>query len=355
MHLLDDITALSHAFGTSDYVQGGGGNSSAKSADTLWVKPSGTTLAGMTPESFVALDRAKLGRLFTLDVPPDATAREVLVKDVMLAAVKPGQTARPSVEAPLHDILTGAFVVHTHPALVNGLVCSQRAAETVARLFPDALWVPYIDPGYTLCMGVRRHVQDYTQRRGRSPSVILLQNHGLFVTADTADAMRGLYGHVMQTLRREYEKAGIATELPNPKQAPAEAVEAMKQTLRALLGPDAIGMAYGGIFAVPPEPLSPDQIVYAKSFPYEGPLTRESVAAFRARRGYTPWVAVTPAGVFGLGTSQRKAEVAVELTLDAALVRQLTDAFGGPRYLTERDREFIEHWEAEFYRRKQMG
>ena len=45
MHELEIITALSHEFGTPDFVIGGGGNTSFKNAETLWVKPSGTTLA----------------------------------------------------------------------------------------------------------------------------------------------------------------------------------------------------------------------------------------------------------------------------------------------------------------------
>jgi hypothetical protein len=59
MDLLNTITSLSHEFGTADFVKGGGGNTSAKNADTLWVKPSGTTLAGLTPQSFIAMSRAK--------------------------------------------------------------------------------------------------------------------------------------------------------------------------------------------------------------------------------------------------------------------------------------------------------
>ncbi len=39
MGLLEIITGLSHEFGTVDYVRGGGGNTSAKDGDTLWVGP----------------------------------------------------------------------------------------------------------------------------------------------------------------------------------------------------------------------------------------------------------------------------------------------------------------------------
>jgi rhamnose utilization protein RhaD (predicted bifunctional aldolase and dehydrogenase) len=205
MNLLETITQLSHEFGTADFVKGGGGNTSAKTADTLWVKPSGTTLAGLTPQTFVVLDRAKLVSLYAVAIPQDSHARETLVKDMMAAAVKPDSIGRPSVEAPLHDILSGTFVVHTHPSLVNGLTCAKQGAAACARLFPDALWIPYIDPGFTLCMDVRCRL--------RGQKLVILENHGIFVAGDTADEIRATYRRVLVALRSEYAKVGISTEL----------------------------------------------------------------------------------------------------------------------------------------------
>jgi len=152
---------LSHLYGTADYVQAGGGNTSCKTAETLWIKPSGTTLGALTMESFVAMDRKLLGRLYEEETPSDPTAREELVKERMAAAVRPETPGRASVEAPLHDSLSAVFVVHTHPASVNGLTCALGGRAAAARLFPAARWMPYVDPGYTLCMAVREAVQAY--------------------------------------------------------------------------------------------------------------------------------------------------------------------------------------------------
>ena len=354
MDLLTEITKLSHEFGTPDYVKGGGGNSSAKTADTLWVKPSGTRLAELSPETFVAMDRARLGRLYQAEIPRDSTAREVLVKDMMAAAVKPGQKARASVEAPLHDILERAFVVHTHPALVNGMTCSRNGAAVCARLFPDALCVPYIDPGFTLCMDVRRRVSDHAKRHGKQPAVLILKNHGIFVAGDTPEEIRSAYGQVLDALRAEYRKAGIATELRVVRSSKPGEAESVRQTLSSLLGEEAAFVVGGDAFEVAPGPISPDHIVYAKSYPYAGLLTREGVADFQKRRGYWPKIFVTAAGVFGVGNTRSKAELALELAQDGALVMQLAAAFGGIQFLVDAAREFIENWEVESYRQQQM-
>ena len=111
---LKTIVELSHEFGTVEYVKGGGGNTSVKDETTLWVKPSGTTLGGLTEETFVTLNRAKVNELFEVETPAKSAAREELVKNLMAEAVE-NEAGRPSVEAPLHNILNTRFVVHTHP------------------------------------------------------------------------------------------------------------------------------------------------------------------------------------------------------------------------------------------------
>lgn len=240
--LLTTITELSHEFGTPDFVKGGGGNTSCKSADTLWVKPSGTTLASLTPATFVALDRQKLRRLYDTTMPAATHEREQVVKELMAAAVLPGSKGRPSVEAPLHDILTGVFVVHTHCTLVNGLTCARHGAAACARLFPEALWIPYIDPGFTLCRDV--------QQRLRGQRLVILENHGIFVAGDSPDEIRGTYQCVLGALRAEYLKAGIATEL-KPGAVPVE-----------------------------PDPVTPDHMVYTKH-PVLGPQMAADCALIR--------------------------------------------------------------------------
>jgi len=354
LKLLDEIVTLSHEFGTPDYVRGGGGNTSCKTADTLWVKPSGTTLAGMTSATFVAMNRAAMQRLYAIEVPTDSQAREELVKNVMAESVMPGHTGRPSVEAPLHELLSGAFVVHTHPALVNGMTCSRNGAEFCARLFPDALWIPYIDPGFTLCVDVRKRVQEFVAKTGKAPTLLFLENHGVFVTGNTADEIRATYRRVMDTLKAEYSKAKVGMTLVMSAPGDFAAVEAARQAIAGTLGSDATAMAYSEGFAVAEGPVSPDHIVYSKSYPYKGQPTAAGLAAFRATHGYIPKVVITPAGVFGVSPAMKQASLALELAKDGALVCQLAKAFGGIQFMTDRARLFIENWEVESYRQKQV-
>lgn len=346
--LLKNIVALSHEFGTPDFVKGGGGNTSVKNAETLWIKPSGTTLAGLSEQDFVAVDRKVLSALFAMEVPPDPAVREAKVKDLMMAAVCGGSRGRPSVETPLHDVFRATYVVHTHAVLVNGMTCGRNGRAEAARLFPDALWLPYMDPGFTLSMAVRKAVAAYEQEHGRQPDLIFLENHGIFVAGDTPEKIRAVYTHVNDVLRRYYEEKSIPQTLitSSPESSREAGVLARWPGIQAVVP--------GGRFAVVSGPLTPDHMVYAKAYPFDQPLTDDARETFVARHGYTPRVVITPNGVFGIGKNEAQARLALELARDGALVGQLAEGFGGVQLMNEAARSFIESWEVESYREMQM-
>jgi len=343
---LKTIVELSHEFGTTDYVKGGGGNTSVKNESTLWVKPSGTTLGGLIEETFVTLNRARVNELFDEETPEESAAREELVKNFMAEAVE-NKAGRPSVEAPLHNILNTRFVVHTHPFLVNGLTCAADGEGVAKRLFPDALWVEYIDAGYTLSVELKGRIEQYTLEHGKGPEVILLQNHGIFVAADSAEEIRDLYAGVMDALRLEYEKADITDTL---EVADAEPAPQTEEQIRQLFGVDAQHVVSCGMFACVPGPITPDHLVYARAFPFTDELSEEAVEKYRAKHGFAPKVVIGENRVFGIGATRNNAELALELAQDGAQVMQLAQAFGGIDYMTDRAREFIENWEVESYR-----
>jgi len=353
MDILKTISELSHAYGTAEYVKAGGGNTSCKDAETLWIKPSGTTLAGLRPETFVRMDRAVLSHLYEAAAPVDSADREAWVKNIMDSAVKAGTRGRPSVEAPLHDSLSARYVVHTHPPIVNGMTCAVGGREAAARLFPDALWVPYIDPGYMLCMSVRRSVRTYKAEHGMEPGVMFLANHGVFVSGNTEAQIRDTYTRVFDTLKRTYRACGVSTEVCVGESPSDAQVAEWRQVLSEALGKDAAALAVSGRFDVGNGPISPDHIVYAKSYAFEGVLSVGELLAFVSARGYTPRVIVTENAVLGVGTNTRTAQLALELALDGARVKQLASAFGGLCYLSNASRRFIENWEVESYRAKQ--
>ena len=359
--MLPELTLLAEAsrrYGADpQYIFGGGGNTSWKDAAALYIKPSGVSLATIQPDQFVKMERAAIRRLFAIAPPSDPGVREAQVKELMLAAVAKDSRGRPSVEAPVHEVIPQRYIIHTHSVLLNGLTCAANGAAACRRLFPAALWIEYVDPGYTLSTVVKARVEQYQRDHGTPPDTIFLQSHGVFVAGDTVDAIHARYDALLAAVRAAYAAAGVATTLTVGAPAPA-ALRDLAPALRSWLGGERARAAVSaaGDFAVATGPLTPDHIVYGRSFPFIGAPDAAALAAFKTQRGYQPIILRVPGqAVFTAEVSLKSARLAMESAQNAALVQQLTAAFGGPRYFSDRERGFIESWEVESYRRNLMA
>jgi NAD(P)-dependent dehydrogenase (short-subunit alcohol dehydrogenase family)/rhamnose utilization protein RhaD (predicted bifunctional aldolase and dehydrogenase) len=353
---LNIIAELSRLYGADTrFVLAGGGNTSYKDEENLYIKPSGIALADMTEKDFVKLDRKKVREIFSIVPPVDANEREAFVKRVMENAVCHDSSGRPSVEAPVHEAMVSAFVVHLHPAFVNGMTCGIDGKKRCAELFPDSLWIEYVDPGYSLAVCVEREIAKFTQERGGQPEVIFIQNHGVFIGSDNHEGIKRHYSHIMEKLEAVYKTGKVATTLETGDKN-METVLALSPKLRGWLATDNSRMMVESSepFTVTLGPLTPDHIVYAKSFALVNDSPDHvSLARFAEKNGYKPLVVSVPKkAVLCAAKSLKDAKTVELLARDAALVQQLTHAFGGPNYLPEKSYKFIENWEVESYRKK---
>ena len=352
------IRELSNRYGADpEFVLAGGGNTSCKDEKYLYVKPSGVSLAKIKETDFVKLDRKIVHSCFELGEFADKDEREAHIKKLMAFAVV-GEGARPSVEAPLHEIMPFRYVVHTHPAVVNGMTCGCDGARVCAELFPDALWVDYCDPGFTLAKVVYDACVGYRAAKGGDPKVIFLQNHGVFVGADSAEEIDALYADMIRKLTDYCAAKGVDTAPVVPGTPDSDCVMRYAPYLRGWMRPDADGrpvtVGAAGGFSIPRGPLTPDHLVYAKAF---GVISDDpdaaAVEAFRSKRGYAPRMVEVPGkAVFCAGKNKAATVTVRELALNGARIEKIAAAFGGVHYLTDAQREFIENWEVESYRAK---
>ncbi|GHT97391.1 short-chain dehydrogenase [Spirochaetia bacterium] len=366
---IQKLTDISHYYGSNvDYVIAGGGNTSFKDETTLYIKGSGTTLSDICPEGFVKMDRAKLARIWENAYPPDPDAREAAVLTDMMAARMPGEEQkRPSVETLLHDVLPFAYVVHTHPAIVNGLTCSQQGEQAMTELFgEDAIWIPITNPGYILSLEVKNAQDAYTARRGKPADIIFLQNHGVFVGADTTEAIDARYTRITGTLEKRIHKkpdfAHTSDAYRDSAKIGAVLAELAGQAVFERNNEFARLTENAAAFHPVSSAFTPDHIVYAGSDPLFIALTgggapadhiRDAWKKHVNRTGRAPKIAaVQGLGVFGLGQSEKTARLALELFTDTAKVAVYAEAFGGGRFMTADKIDFINNWEVERYRSK---
>lgn len=204
MKKIDDLIKISQLYGAdSRFVIAGGGNTSYKNEEKIWVKASGSSLATITENGFAVLNRAKLNMMTGKVYSSDVAEREDQVKrDLEEATITKGK--RPSVETSMHNIINYAFVVHLHPTLVNGLMCSQNAETELVNIFGEkSVFVEYTDPGYVLFKKVNDKIEEYRLKYSEEPKVIWLQNHGIFVAADSIDEIQQIYNQILQKLEEK--------------------------------------------------------------------------------------------------------------------------------------------------------
>ena len=363
MKAIEQLVEISRRYGAdSRYVIAGGGNTSCKDDRHLWVKASGHALATIGEDGFAVLDRALLAPMGSKAYSSDTAEREAQVKDD-LAAANLTRDRRPSVETSLHDCMEYTFVVHLHPTLVNGLMCSVNAAEKCAELFPDALYVEFTDPGYTLFKKVYDRIAAYKEAHGSQPKVIFLQNHGVFVGADTCEEIDAIYAKMMATLE------ACVKPLPEGPAEISDAVTEFIPAVRQILSRGGRGLktlkvtgnaltdwALANRKAVS-LPFTPDIIVYCKSeFLVLEPDVKKAEAAIEeyiARRGHTPKVLLVPGiGLVAAGDNAKQAGTITEVFLDEIKVAFYARSFGGEHGMEPAWISFIDNWEVENYRRK---
>ena len=202
---LETIVRISNKYGRdASYVLAGGGNTSYKTEDVIYVKGSGTSLATITEEGFVCLDRRALSAITERQYPAEMSDsdREAEVLAAMMDARTSEDKARgkrPSVETLLHNLLPQKYVLHVHPATVNAMTCAKNGEAACAKLFPDALWIPETQPGYTLAHLCSERIKE-AEAKGARVYLIFLQKHGVFFAADYEETLDARFLRVMITV-----------------------------------------------------------------------------------------------------------------------------------------------------------
>lgn len=168
-----------------DLVQAGGGNSAYKITDEkMAIKASGYQLAEVTEKSGYAIVNPKIIKNAFLGCENLDEMTEEQSKRILEKAFLEGE--RPSIETFLHSI-SGRYSLHTHPVVVNALTCRKNGEEIIHKLFPDALIIPYATPGIELAKAYFKEYKKYKNDFKNEPKFVFLMNHGLLVSADTAD------------------------------------------------------------------------------------------------------------------------------------------------------------------------
>lgn len=374
---LKQLTEMSNRYGANvDFVIAGGGNTSWKDDETLYVKPSGTALGTIKAEDFIPMDRAQLHEMLNIEYPANDAEREALALEKMLAAVKIPGARRPSVEALLHSLFPYRFILHIHPSKVNGLTCSMGGKELAEKLFGDEIvWVEGVRPGYTLAAYCKNALEAHKAKTGKDAQILIMQNHGVFYAADTVEEIDALSKKVMDKLSEQIEKEPSFA----PAEFDAERAAAIAPAIRMLFAQDGKAVvefvcnettkafaASKAEFEKIELPFTPDHIVYCKAYPLfveaketmneQYDALENAWKAYIEKNGFAPKVvAIEGLGFYVCGKTPKDAATVKTLLLDGMKIGVYAESFEGRHPMIPDLIDFIVNWEAENYRSKMAG
>jgi HAD superfamily hydrolase (TIGR01549 family) len=140
-----------------DLVQAGGGNSSVKHDEWMFIKASGINMSNITESAGYVVVNNKA-------ILEDIKKK---VKDVINYNVL--SNTRGSIETYMHSILK-KYTLHIHPIQVNRILITKNARTYFSNRFPQALIIDYFTPGIKIC--------DEIKSKYNNENIIFMTNHG---------------------------------------------------------------------------------------------------------------------------------------------------------------------------------
>lgn len=180
MSIPNEIVSISRYYGSHPgYVIAGGGNTSYKEGEKLWIKASGISLADIDESGFVCLSRIHLDKISGAVYSKDPSQREEQVKWDLKAAIIGDK--RPSVETSLLNL----FTLFVNNELTGLFVMGPEEFSKTAKPFtPDN--IVYCKSEYLLTGGnaarVNSEIESFEIKYDFFPRIIGLEKAGLIST-----------------------------------------------------------------------------------------------------------------------------------------------------------------------------
>jgi rhamnose utilization protein RhaD (predicted bifunctional aldolase and dehydrogenase) len=183
---LEEFIAMSRYAGERfDLVQAAGGNASVKYAnDEMIIKASGYLLSDVRlGKGYSRVITSQVARIIKDEKVVSLESkreREIATAELIRSATL-NASVRPSIETIFHASLM-KYTLHTHPIAVIALSIRKDWKELADVIFNDCnvALVDYFTPGIDLAIALNSEVQKFVE----TPSIIILQNHGLIITSD---------------------------------------------------------------------------------------------------------------------------------------------------------------------------
>jgi HAD superfamily hydrolase (TIGR01549 family) len=160
-----------------DLVQAGGGNTSVKINDLMFIKASGYNLTNIDEINGYTVINNKL---LLEDINANKT-KDVIEYNFI-------GNKRGSIETFMHSILK-KYTVHLHPIQINRILVSKKAIEIINEVYPNSLIIEYLTPGIKVCNKIKE--------KYNNENIIFLLNHGIIITSNDINHVYNLINDVL--------------------------------------------------------------------------------------------------------------------------------------------------------------
>ncbi len=342
----------------SNLVLHGGGNTSVKIDDILYVKGSGWDLATIEKEGFSPVKTIKLIELLDYERLSDSDMVR-LQREALIDKNAPN----PSVEAILHALIPYKFVDHTHADAMVTISNSNYGEEIISEIYRDYLIVPYVMPGFLLAKTVYSMSEeiDWESIKG-----IILLNHGIFTFANSA---KESYENMIRavSIAENYIKKSKKRKTHNLEEIKRLISEAKGYEVVMRINRDRVAKQFAskesedlysrGV-------LTPEHIIRTKRVPiifkdnYQEELRRyidDYIDYFNRYSSGSEimlnpapnWAVLKDFGTVSFGRDEREAKIIEDINNHT--MRAMIDAkrLGGYKSISQEDSFFMEYWELE--------
>lgn len=338
LQIVKDLIDIStYAGNRTDYTQGGGGNTSVKDLEKgiMLIKASGFRLVDISEtNAFVAVDQKKISKYYLnvdLSVKKDYEKESAELSKSSVLPFENVPTLRPSVEVGFHSLLK-KYVIHTHSVYANILTCSKEGEGIANKIFKGKdfgfIFLPYINPGFELSLAMKKRIDEYIKENGIYPEVIFMKNHGLVVTGDSVERVKVVNTVVNEAIR---EYLSLEDNFRSVELVEEDGAFVSKTKIIT----DFISRKELSLSLLNEYPLYPDQLVYLNNIiafdPEKLTVTKDKVMYKTDKKQATTLEETLAAYLFILTAIEKN-----NLTVQT---------------MNEKEVYFINHWEAEKYRR----
>jgi len=342
----------------------GGGNTSLKEQDILYVKASGFNLDTIDERGFAPVSIPKLLDLLKFECLSD-TEMVRFQREAMLDQ----SFANPSIEAILHALIPFKYVDHTHADAIVTISNSKRGKKILSKLYgKNFLIVPYVMPGFELAKVVHTLTckVDWKKLEG-----IILMHHGVFTFDD--DGMKS-YEKMLNVVKIAQKYLQKNTKIRTKKAKTTHDLAKIKSIIsknrgyevEMVVNDSPIAQTFArleDLHVSQKGVLTPEHIIRTKRTPvilkedYEKEITKyikKYIHYFEKHRtnemmlNPTPnWAVLKGFGTLSFGKTLKEAEIIRDINEHTMQAMLRAEQLGGYQSLNQKESFAMEYWELE--------